>query len=107
MQVKALVGATLACVLATCAAGAQAAPLGGHPLSTEGVEMHLDRRTKWLDLTDAQRADMQAIMQDKRTNPDLPRTALHKRIAAVLAGAQRERLAQMGDRHRPGRDSGR
>lgn len=74
-----------------------------------GMERRLERMAGKLDLTDAQRDEVQAIMEEKRTNPQLTRAEIRERVAAVLTDEQRDQLAQMRGRHSggPGRDGGR
>ncbi len=71
-----------------------------------GLERRLDRMAERLDLTDAQREEMRAIMAEKHTNPELTPKDLRERMAAVLTDEQREQLTQTRHRHRGGEGHG-
>lgn len=69
------------------------------------MERRLERMADRLDLTDAQRTEVQAIMAEKRANPALSRTELRERMAAVLTDEQREQLGRMRGRDGRGMDA--
>ncbi len=69
-------------------------------LRTGRMDRRLDRLAERLDLSDAQRDEIRAIMDAKRSDPDRDRAAVRDEIAAVLTDAQR---AELRDRRGPGR----
>ncbi|WP_295448429.1 Spy/CpxP family protein refolding chaperone [uncultured Thiodictyon sp.] len=76
------------------------------------LDRHLERMGKRLTLTPEQTTQIRAILVERQTNPDLDRTAVKERIAAVLTPEQKQQFESMGsrDEHRgnqdrePGRD---
>jgi protein CpxP len=107
LQKQSPIAAALACVLATGAAGALAAPLGAHPLAADRIEMRLERMAERLDLTDAQQEEIRALLDEHHQAADLERAQLREQIDAVLTHEQRalrdEQLSQMRGRHGGGR----
>ncbi|MBK1717035.1 Spy/CpxP family protein refolding chaperone [Thiocystis violacea] len=65
------------------------------------MERDLDRMTDRLDLTDDQVTQIKALFDEQQANPELTRTQLRERIAAVLTDEQR---AHINDRKRSGGD---
>lgn len=62
------------------------------------MDRDLDRMTDRLYLTDDQVIQIKALFDEQQTNPELTRTQLRERIAAVLTDEQR---ANIKDRKRP------
>jgi Spy/CpxP family protein refolding chaperone len=110
LQAKTPIAIALACVLGTGAAAALAAPPGGHPLAADRVDMRLERMSGQLDLTEAQQAEIRALIDAHHDAADLDRAALREQIDAVLTDEQRalrddrmqsrmeQRLERMADR---------
>jgi protein CpxP len=95
LQVKPPLAAALACVLA---AGATAA-LAGPPFGAERADRHLERMTEQLDLTDAQQAEIRAMLDAHQQSADADRAQLREQIDTVLTDEQRAlRDQQMEDR---------
>lgn len=68
------------------------------------VERRLARMAERLDLSDAQRTEVAAILAEHRNAPGMSREALRERMAAVLTASQRGRLRDLLSR--PGRRPG-
>jgi Spy/CpxP family protein refolding chaperone len=65
------------------------------------MERRLDRMAERLDLSAAQRDEMSALLQEKRANPQITRSEMRERIAAILTDEQRAQLRD-GRRGGPG-----
>jgi protein CpxP len=62
------------------------------------MDRRLDRLTDRLDLSSNQVREIRAILEERRSNPDLTRSEIKDRIAAVLTEDQRRAFEQMGPR---------
>jgi protein CpxP len=62
------------------------------------MERRLDRMADRLDLTADQTAQIRTIFKERRDDPDLTRTEVHDRIAAVLTEEQRDKFKEMNER---------
>lgn len=71
----------------------------------ERMERRLDRMADRLDLTADQTAQIRNILKERRDDPDLTRSEVRDRIAAVLTDEQRQEFEQMAGR-RGGRHGG-
>jgi protein CpxP len=69
------------------------------------IERRVDRMADRLDLTTDQTAQIRAIFEERRDDPDLTRTEVRERIVAVLTDAQRKAFENVADR-RGGRRGG-
>ncbi len=62
------------------------------------LDRHLDRLSKRLGLSPEQTAQVRTILAERRTNPDLDRTQVQARIAAVLTPEQQKQFESVGPR---------
>jgi periplasmic protein CpxP/Spy len=89
----------LALCLGTTAGSALAEPLDGHPRGAGRVDAHLERMTEQLDLTETQREDIRALLDEHHRAADQDRALLREQIDAVLTDAQRERRDGLRTEH--------
>lgn len=68
-----------------------------------GLARRADRLAKRLNLSPAQEAEVRAILDEQRTNPDLTRAQVKERIATVLTPAQQRDFATLRPHRGPGR----
>ena len=73
----------------------------------QGMQIRLTRRAdrlaKRLNLSPEQETQVQAILDEQRTNPDLTRAQVRERIATVLTPEQQRDFDTLGPHHGPGR----
>lgn len=62
------------------------------------MERRLDRMADRLDLTADQTNQIRTVLKERRDDPDLTRTEVRERIAAVLTDDQRKKFESMTDR---------
>ncbi|WP_295888185.1 Spy/CpxP family protein refolding chaperone [uncultured Thiohalocapsa sp.] len=82
---------TLAITLVLAGATVAAAPLDGHPRAAERLDMRMARMAERLDLSDAQREEIRALLEDHHSAADASRAQLREQIDAVLTAQQRAR----------------
>ena len=93
--------AAIALAVATLGAAAvsHSAPLGRHADASERVDQRLARMAESLDLSDAQRGEIRAILEDAHQRRDLDREEIRARVDGVLTPSQRvERDRLHGER---------
>ena len=70
------------------------------------LDRHTDRLADRLNLSPEQENQVRAILDERRTNPDLTRDQVRERISAILTPEQKQRFETLGPRGGPGPDGG-